>query len=334
MDPFWIANKSRDGFFLKNNLKKNLKELDPQIIHLHGLWRSPTRRYKLYLKEKLPFIISPHGMLDQWAMNQSKLKKQIYWSIIEKWSLNACNCIHALCQSEFDSIKNLGLKNYVALIPNGVKILKKNELKILPNPPWSKCIPKNSKILLYLGRFHRKKGIKELLHSWEKVLQKAKANNWWLVIVGYGDDINPKSIIENLHLDNCIVLGPVFEEKLKASTFINSNAFILPSFSEGLPMSVLEAMSFRKTTLISKGCNLNKVFKNKAAIEIKTNEEDIANSLNNLFLSSQDELEIIGDNAFNYVKENYSWEKVSLMTKVLYEWIAGHSEKPNFVSHT
>ena len=93
-------------------------------------------------------------------------------------------------------------------------------------------------------------------------------------------------------------------------------------------------MSFKKTTLISKDCNLNDVFKNKAAIEIQTNEEDIANSLNNLFLQSQDELENIGDNAFKFVKDNYSWEKISLMSKLLYEWIAGNSEKPKFVSHT
>ena len=137
------------------------------------------------------------------------------------------------------------------------------------HPPWTKFVPKDSKILLYLGRFHRKKGIKELLYSWEKVLDKAKAHNWWLVIVGYGDDINPKFIIENLHLENCVVLGPVFEEKLKASTFINSNAFILPSFSEGLPMSVLEAMSFKKTTLISKACNLKRFLKIKLLLKLK-----------------------------------------------------------------
>lgn len=318
---------------MKSNLKKNLKEFDPQLIHIHGLWRFPSRAYKLYLKEKLPFIISPHGMLDQWAMNQSKIKKQIYWSIIEKWALNSCTCIHALCKSEFESIKNLGLRNNVALIPNGVKIFKKNEIELLPKPPWANLVPKKSKILLYFGRFHRKKGIKELLNSWHKVLNNAQTHNWWLVIIGYGDDINPKLIIDKLQLKNCIVLDPVFDESKKASAFVNSNAFILPSFSEGLPMSVLEAMSFRKTTLISKGCNLNEAFKKNAAIEIKTNEDDLINSLNNLFLYSQDELDIIGDNAFKYVKTNYSWEKISLMSKLLYDWISGHSEKPKFVSH-
>ncbi len=332
--PYWITTQKSNNSFLKNNLKKKFKEFDPEILHIHGIWRSPTRAYKLYLKENLPFIISPHGMLDAWAMNQSKIKKQIYWSIIEKWSLNSCNCIHALCKSEYNSIKDLGLQNDVALIPNGVKIYKKKELNLLPNPPWNNIIPKNSKILLFFGRFHRKKGIKELLYSWKKVFHAAQINNWWLVLVGYGDDINPKFIIEKLQLNNCIVLDPVFDEKIKASTYINSNAFILPSFSEGLPMSVLEAMSFRKATLITKACNLNEAFLKKAAIEIKTEEEDIVNKLNDLFLQSQDQLDFIGENAFQFAKANYSWEKISSMSKQLYEWIAGYSEKPKFVLHT
>ncbi len=327
----WITEKDIEKNNYKNYVLGHIKNLNTDIIHVHGLWRSSSRIYKLYLKENIPYIISPHGMLDGWALNQSKFKKKIYWSIIEKWAIKSSTCIHALCKSEVDSIKSIGIKNNIALIPNGISIINKNQLKNLPRPPWESFVPEKSKILLFFGRFHRKKGIKELLDSWKIFSEKNINSNWWLVFIGYGKDINPKELIKKNNIKNCISLDAVFNNKLKASSYLNSEAFILPSFSEGLPISVLEAMSFNKASFITKECNLNNAFDKKAAIEINTDKYHLANTLEKYLIKNNQELNNFGLNAFEFVKENYSWEKISLMTKIFYNWIDGHGDKPPFI---
>ncbi len=327
----WITEKDSEINNYRNYVFDNLKNHNTQLVHIHGLWRSSSRIYKLFLKENIPYIIAPHGMLDKWAINQSILKKKIYWSIIEKWSIKSSSCIHALCESEVDSIKSLGIKNKIALIPNGVNIMNKKELINLPKPPWEKFIPNGSNILLFFGRFHRKKGIKELLDSWKIFSEKNINSNWWLVFIGYGNDINPKEIIKKNDIKKCITLDAVFNKKLKTSIYFHSNAFILPSYSEGLPMAVLDAMSFRKASFITKECNLSNAFNRKAAIEITCNKYDIANILEKYLIQNNEELSNFGQNAFEFVKQNYSWEKISLMSESLYNWIAGKGDKPDFV---
>ena len=71
----WITEKDNEKNNYRDYVLGNIKNLNTNIIHVHGLWRSSSRIYKLYLKENIPYIISPHGMLDQWALNQSKFKK-------------------------------------------------------------------------------------------------------------------------------------------------------------------------------------------------------------------------------------------------------------------
>ena len=74
-------------------------------------------------------------------------------------------------------------------------------------------------------------------------------------------------------------------------------------------MAVLEAMSFSKASFITKECNLNNAFEKKAAIEITINKYDLANTLEKYLIHNNNELNNFGQNAFEFVKQNYSWEK-------------------------
>ena len=63
-------------------------------------------------------------MLDSWAINNSKLKKKIIGNLFEYSNLKHADCLHALCESEYISIRELGLSYPVAIIPNGIKPIK------------------------------------------------------------------------------------------------------------------------------------------------------------------------------------------------------------------
>ena len=154
-----------------------------------------------------------------------------------------------------------------------------------------------------------KKGISELLSAWKQSYINAEKFDWTLVFVGYGDYKYLSNRILKEDIKRCKVYGPAFG-KLKNIVFSNANAFILPSFSEGLPSSVLEAMKAKLPTIISSNCNIPKVFKIKAALRGEPKVDSLKESLDSLMTMHKKELNQIATNGFNFVSANYSWEDV------------------------
>src|SRR5574341_1125879 len=138
-----------------------LKGSDADIIHNHGLWMYPSTAVSLWARKKgCPYVVSPHGMLDSWAVRNAWWKKKIAGWIYENHHLDGAACIRALCESEALSIRQYGLKNPICVIPNGIDLRR-----CCPagSPSWKDKGFEDKKILLYLGRLHLKKGLLNLL---------------------------------------------------------------------------------------------------------------------------------------------------------------------------
>ncbi|WP_062297449.1 glycosyltransferase [Nostoc piscinale] len=102
------------------------QELD--LIHNHGLWMFPNLyARKAAVRNKIPLVISPRGMVESWSLNNSWYKKWPAWLLYEKHNLDNATAFHATSAEEVQSIRNLGYKQPVALIPNGVSIPTTNE---------------------------------------------------------------------------------------------------------------------------------------------------------------------------------------------------------------
>lgn len=314
-------NKIYYSLELKRKLSKEIGDND--IVHLHSLWQYPSILLNQLNKgKKFKKIVSPHGMLDPWALNNNKIRKAISLFLYEKKNLNTADCIHALCEQEYRDIRKLAPNVPVAIIPNGVYL---PEIKI-------KEKDKNSiKQLLFLGRIHPKKGIENLIKAWAEI----KDNRWKLVIAGVdenGHEEYLKKIVFDLNLhSNIEFIGPVFG-KDKESLLLTSDAFVLPSFSEGLPMSILEAWSYKLPVLMTPQCNLEIGFDVGGAISIDNSILGIKNGLLRLFTTEEDDIVNMGIQGYELVKSEYTWDKVGCKMEELYLWVIGESEKPNFVN--
>ena len=141
----WICSKDFPNLSRDWSLYKKLKQIDYDVLHVHGLWRSPTRviNFLSLASKNVPLIISPHGMLDEWALNKSYLKKKIAYNFWEKKALNKASCIQALCKKEFTSIKKLLPNSNIKIIPNGIGNFAASNCRC---PLWESEIPNNSKI--------------------------------------------------------------------------------------------------------------------------------------------------------------------------------------------
>lgn len=318
------------GFMLHSTeAKKALLSTKADILHMEALWRCPHRwmvDWKKQYKNK-PIVCSPHGMLDPYIVqSQGKFKRLISNLFFQK-GLEAVDCYHALCQKELEDIRAYGLKQPIAIIPNGINLPDKT--KIYPR--------KDEKLhLLYLGRLHRKKGVDILL----KALAEIKNENldflkkWHIDLVGWDHEnckVELENIVRNEQLQDFVTFhGGLFGEE-KLQMYATSDAYILPSHGEGLPMTVLEAWSWNLPVIMTPYCNIPEGFDAGAAIKIDDNISSVKNGLMTLFTMDGKQREEIGKKGFQLVSEKFTWSASAQKMIQLYTWLLGNNEKPDFV---
>lgn len=331
LKPKTFAQISLKGLGYSSKLKKAAMSSDANLLHLHGVWMYTTRvAHEWQRSMGQPLVISPRGMLDPWALRNSLWKKKLIGVLYANAALRCAVCIHALCESEYQSIRAYGLKNPVAIIPNGIDIPDLQAGQKL-KPPWESRVNVEKKVMLFLGRIHPKKGLLNLVKAWSKVQPK----EWILVIAGWdqgGHENQLKKLVVELGLiENVIFLGPVFND-LKQACLQNANAFILPSFSEGLPMAVLEAWSYGLPVIMTTHCNIPDGFDTGAALEIRTDVYSIAEGLKNFMGLSEGTRERMGFNGFEFVRSRFSWSQIASQMIDVYKWILGQNSKPDCVN--
>jgi glycosyltransferase involved in cell wall biosynthesis len=108
---------------------------------------------------------------------------------------------------------------------------------------------------------------------------------------------------------------------MKWSALAASEVFVLPSYSEGLSVSVLEAMGTALPVVITENCNLPEVGYGGCGWVIKPNVDELETALNDVLRSSSTELSEIGRCGQQLVANRYSWEVVGRQMSSLYRWV-------------
>ena len=268
---------------------------DADIVHLHGLW-TPLSLTSVNFAPRT--VVSPHGMLDPWALQQSKWKKKLALALFERSNLRNSGAIHALNTAEANSARSFGT---CVTIPNGVDL------------PGSVARCDDHKNLLFLGRIHPKKGVSELIRGW--TASNAPKNGWTLTIAGWDDGGHRERLEKDLP-ESVRFAGPTFGDR-KDSLFRKASAFVLPSYSEGLPMGVLEAWSYELPVIMTPACNLPEGFTRNAAITCEP--DSVAGAINRLVAMSSTDRSEMGKNGRKLVEDKFTWPAVAEKFEKLYE---------------
>ena len=318
-------------------LRRTLLEYQGDILHSHGLWQYTSIAVSAWhARSRKPYLISAHGMLDAWAIRNSAWKKHLASLFYEHSHLAEASCLRALCQSEADSYRALGLKNPICIIPNGTDLIAEEKLTAKTAPFPFQPFAKGRKVLLYLGRFHQKKGLGNLLRAWKQVIASPSyaLNPWVLAMAGWnqsGHEDELKQLSVELGLtDSVHFLGPQFGEG-KDACYRDCDAFVLPSLSEGLPMVILEAWSFMKPVLMTAECNLPEGFVRNAALPIAPTVPGIVEGLTQLVEMSDDQRRLMGREGNTLVRERFNWPSVAAEMASVYKWILGSGSAPDCI---
>ncbi len=302
---------------VSSTMKKYITSSSSDILHTHGLWMFPN----IYRNSNAKFVISPHGMLGEAALKFSAKQKRIFDYLFQRSAFRDAKLLFATAESEFEDIRNYGLKMPVAIIPNGVKIpnIRKNNAD------------KNKKTLVSLGRLHPIKGLFTLIKAWSSI--ESKFNNWELKIVG-PDQVGHKKelqvLIKRLNLKKVFIEPPLYG--LDKDLFLSRcDLFILPSKSENFGLTVAESLAVEVPVIATKNTPWSGLNKYKCGFWIEGGEISLAETLEQALKLTNKELNDMGKRGKKWMKKDFSWECSCKKTKEAYNWLTKLGKKPDFI---
>jgi poly(glycerol-phosphate) alpha-glucosyltransferase len=334
--PRALPVRGPQAFGYAPEMSAALSASEADLGYLVGLWKYPALAMKRWSRRKVkPVMIAPHGMLEPWALRHSGWKKKLAGWIFQNAQLGEASCLRALCAAEAASMRAYGLRNPICVIPNGIDLPALEEEERCQD-----VLYRDRKMLLYLGRLHSKKGLVPLLAAWAS--EQPRNAEWLLAIAGWdqgGHEAELKKRATDLGLvwknegdvlsaeTSVQFLGPRFGAA-KEECYRSCDAFVLPSFSEGLPMVVLEAWAYGKPVLMTPACNLPEGFRNQAAISMEPEPDKIAESLKVLFSLSEGQLLAMGQSARGLVETRFTWPRMAKEMSAVYRWMLGGGPQP------
>ena len=289
--------------------KEGLKRFD--LIHMHNYRTFQNIVVAHYAKKYgVPYVLQAHGSLLR-IMAWQRLK-WIYDVLFGYRLLRDASKVVALSRMEAEQYKAMGVPDEkIAVIPNGIDLSEYADLP--PKGSFKKKFNINGdeKIILFLGRIHKIKGIDILVKAFANIVEKL--NDVRLVVVGPDDGYlgELEALIKTLKIESKVLItGPLYgEDKLEA--YVDADVYVLPSRYETFPMGLLEAYACDKPVVASRVGGLKDLVLNKAtglSFDLG-NIRQLTNSI--LYLvNNDDKAREMGLRGKQFVKENFTVEKV------------------------
>lgn len=297
--------------FLKHRVETLMAEGDV-VLHHPGIWTDVNYYVSaLALSKGIPVVCSPRGMLEAWSLNYHRRRKQLAWQLYAHKMLRATTVFHATAPSEAEAIRNLGFKQPIAIVPNGV------ELPDMASKPKERRLRRRA---LFLSRIHQKKGLLNLIEAWAQI----RPAGWELVIAGPDDGGHKSSVEEAVaqcDLQSEVSFLPSVDGEAKWDLYRSADLFVLPTLSENFGIVVAEALGCGVPVLTTKGAPWEELVDNDCGWWIDLGIEPLVRGLQEAMQVSDDERQEKGRRGRNLVMDRYTWPKIGERMKKIYEWM-------------
>lgn len=319
------------SFSMFSAVKSDGRDFD--VVHQHGIWTACSHASNRFRDvHRIPTVIAPHGALQRWALMRSSWKKRLALLAYERKNLHQAACLHATAEAEVADFRDYGLSNPIALIPNGVSEgwlgSQGNGLRFRERH----AIRPDRRLLLFLSRITPKKGLPILLEAINRV--QYEFNDWILVVAGTDEFSHlqeVKSLVAKLNLQNRVLFpGPLYGQE-KRDAFAASDAFVLPSYSEGSPMVILDCLATGIPVITTQGTPWRSLRDWQCGWWVEASTVGIAQALQDMLRLPKIKLHAMGQRGLELVRAQYLWKTQGQKTLDLYAWLLEKQGKPDFI---
>ncbi|QEG34696.1 glycosyltransferase [Bythopirellula goksoeyrii] len=275
------------------------------LAHLHTPWEpSNLQIMRVLRKQGIPYIVTVHGMLDEWSMQRKSLKKQAYLSLCGRKLFENATTVHLTAESESEQASRwvpIGDREAVQCYA-----LDLTSYDPLPGPdPAYKAYPAicpERKKILFLSRIHPKKGVEFLLQA--GALLRDEGLPVQLLIAGPGEEsyINQlKALARNLGIEEQTEFLGMVRGIEKRSLFQLSDVFVLPTYQENFGLVIAEAMACGTPVVTTRGTDIWREIERGGARIAEINGESLADEIR-VFVTDKQLRDEIGQKGLHFVR--------------------------------
>lgn len=283
------------------------------LIHVAGAFSFPALAAGLAAgAAHRPYIVSPRGTIQPWALSHKRWKKWPYWALFERRNLARASAIHATAEPEAKALLSLFPSQDVFVVPNGVDTAA---------PP---VVERNPRRVVFLGRIHRVKGFDVLLPALARV--SAVMPDVETIVAGPDEEGEWHRIERSLESAarpmRIRYVGAVAGDE-KWKLLASAAVFVLSSHSENFGVSVVEALASGTPVVVSRNCPWRQAEERGAGYWVENTPEQVASAL--LRVLSDPALARRMGQAGVELAQEYSWHEMAHRMADQYRRIVGTS---------
>jgi glycosyltransferase involved in cell wall biosynthesis len=294
-----------DSFCPSSELRTALKLSAFDVVHHHSLWLRTLHYANGYAKGAgVPLVISPRGMMSEWAWNYHGWKKRFARQFIHPGAFKNAAGWHATSAEEAAEIRTHGFHQPICVAPNGVSKPSQAHTDAA-RAYWEVACPDTTRrpTALFYSRFHRKKRVLELIDLW---LARAP-DDWLLLMVGLPGDYTAHQLEAYVLRASGGNRIRIYDGEGLPPPYPVASLFVLPSHTENFGLVIAEAMAYGLPAVVTDSTPWSAV--NTASIGWCVPWEQYSESLKSALSESPDQLKERGARASRWVLENYSWDQ-------------------------
>jgi glycosyltransferase involved in cell wall biosynthesis len=315
-----VAHLAKAGLKVTRSSEGTSREL-PDCVHLHGIW-SPqlARRFLAWRKRGVPCVVSPHGMLEPWALSHKRVKKVIAWHLYQRRLLDQATVLHGTSERETAQFKILGLRPPTAMVPWGVSLPQVRERAAKHCP----------QIALFVGRIYPVKGLPMLIEAWARV----HPAGWKLRIVGpdqAGHQAEVEAVVRKAGVASVVEFTGELTGPTKEAAYEEADLFVLPSYTENFGIAIAEALAHALPVVTTTGTPWASLNERGCGWWVAPTVHDVAKALSTATALDDETLRAMGAKGREWVLNDFNWQQTANRMKELYLWVLGEKPKPSFV---